>query len=359
LKLPALVCPFVVLLTCTAASAAPILLDTTFNADFTASQSLWGGGPNAGLDEGGRTGGSVGLYYSVKADTGTVNATQNAGLKATYVTETTAGSPTTIGLDFLGDASGGFVEGRFGANAQAGVFLDISGCVGFIAFGACVGVPYDIDEDIAIIDEGFFLNPTTTHTPVIDQQRSATEADQAAGVGGLDVVIGTLGPTMNLDLEQSIFFTPTGLSGLASYENQTTGVTGSTGFTIPTDGVFNLDLNLGAGVWDISFQNIALLNQFRNDIDLELRPAFDYIVGSWPPPGQELFSFGLIDDTFALAFNQIGNLGSIQVTVLSAGVPGQVPEPASMLLMGLGVAGVAAWRRAGRGRRPASAGVLR
>lgn len=338
------------------ASAAPILIDTTFNADFTASQSLWGGGPNAGLDEGGRTSGAVGLYYSVEADSGTVNATQNAGLKATYLTETTAGSPTTIGLDFLGDAGGGFVEGRFGANAQAGVFLDISGCFGVIVAGACIGIPYDIDQDIAVIDEGFFLNPKTTHTPVIDQQRSGTDADQAAGVGGVDLIIGTLGPTMNLDLEQRIFFTPTGLSGLAFYENQTTGATGSKAFTIPTDGPFDLDLSLGAGVWDISFQNINLLNQFRNDIDLELRPAFDYIVGSWPPPGNGLFGVGLIDETFPLAFNRIGNLGSIQVTVLSSSVPGQVPEPASMLLMGVGVAGLAAWRRAGRGRRPARVG---
>jgi hypothetical protein len=325
------------LFTAPTAFADPIALTATFNADFSTSQSLWSGGPTAGLDKSGRTGGSVGLYYSVKANTGTVNANQNAALKANYSSETAAGSLTTIGLDFVGDASGGTVQALFGASAETGVFLDISGCLGVVVVGNCVGVPYNIDTDIAVIDEGFFLDPTTTHTPVIDTTRSANDAAQTFGVGSADLVIGTLGPSMNLDLDQNIFFTPTGLSGLASYRNLTSGETGSSGFTIPTDGPFNLQLALGVGQWEISFLDIGLLNIFRNDINLELRPAFDYIVGSWPAPGAGLFSFDLLDQTFALGFNRIQNLGAIRVDVVGAPA---VPEPAMLALLGLGLGGL-------------------
>lgn len=329
------------------ASAAPIALSSTFNADFSASQSLWAGGPNAGLDESGRTGGSVGLYYSVKANTGTVAATQNAALMANYLSETAEGSLTTIALDFIGDPNGGTVEAAFGAAASTGMFLDISGCVGVVVLGSCVGVPYNIDADIPVIDEGFFLDPSTTHTPVIDTQRTANAAAQTFGVGSLDVVIGNLGPSMNLDLDQNIYFTPTSISGTASYRNVTSGAAGSSLFVIPTDAPRNLQLALGVGTWEISFLDIMLQNTFRNDINLELRPAFDYIVGSWPPPGGGLFSFDLIDQTFALGFNQIQNLGTIRVDVVAAQ---QVPEPTVLVLFGFGLAGVAVRRLRLRGR---------
>lgn len=325
------------------AAGAPISLTDLFGLNFNASQSLWQGGPNAGLDKSGRTSGSVGLYYSVQANTGTVSAAQNGGLSASYLSEVTSGSPTTIGLQFLG-SGGSSVQSQFGAAAETGVFLDISGCLVPVVLGFCAA-PYDIDTDIAIIDEGLFLNPTTSHTPVIDTQRSAIGADQAFGVG-VGPSIGTfrLGPSMNLDLEQRIFFTPTGLAGMACYENRDTLATGCTPFSVPTSGQSNLQLNLGVGTWDIAFLNVSLLNLFRNDIDLELRPAFDYLVGSWPPVGQELFAFGLIDETFGLSFNQVARAGAITVTVLADPAAATVPEPSTLLLLGAGLAAMA-WRR--------------
>jgi len=337
----------VVFSSATSAWAAPFLVNSTFNADFAASQSLWSGGPTAGLDRQGSTGGSVGAYYSVRADTGTVNARQNAGIVASYWTEQTAGTPVQIGLDFVGDAGGGFVEARFGAAAEAGVFLDISGCFGAVVFGACVGIPYNIDTSIPIIDEGFFLNPATTHTPVIDVSRTAQQADDAFGVGTLNTPLGNLGPSMNLDLDQRITFTPTGLTGTAFYRNLTTGAVGSTGFTIPTDSPLSLQLALGVGSWEISFLDLALQNLFRNDIDLELRPAFDYVVGSWPPAGNGLFSFGLIDETFALNFGLVSNLGTIRLDVLEAQA---VPEPATLALMGVALTVYSVTRRRRNGR---------
>jgi hypothetical protein len=333
-----------------AAPASADVLDLTdvFGVSFSASQSLWAGGPSAGLDASGRTNGSVGLYYEVRADTGTVDATQNGALSASYLSETALGSSTTIGLQFTGDP-GGRVQSRFGASAETGIHMDISGCLlgRDPFFGTCLGA-YNIDTDIAVIDEGFFLNPTTTHTPVIDAQRTAIDADQAAGVGaGPSLGPYSLGPSMNLDLEQQIWFTPTGLSGFACYENRDTLETGCSPFTVPTSGEAFLSLALGLGTWDIAFLQLSLLNTFRNDIDLELRPAFDYIVGSWPPVGQELFAFNLLDETFSLDFNEVARAGAISVSVVDR--VQSVPEPAALLLFGTAV--LTAVRRNRRGGR--------
>lgn len=328
------------------ASAGPVAITDVFGLNFSASQSLWAGGPTAGLNASGRTGGNVGLYYQVRANTGTVNAAQAGNLQATYSSEVTAGSLTTVGLQFLG-SGGSSVQALFGASADTGVFLDIAGCIGIVTPIGCGGVPYDIDTDIAIIDEGFFLNPTTTHTPVIDTQRTAADADQAFGVGaGPSIGAFHLGPSMNLDLEQRIFFTPTGLTGLACYQNRGTTENGCAPFQVPTSGAANLALNLGVGIWDVSFMSVSLSNVFRNDIDLELRPSFDYLVGSWPPVGQELFAFNLLDQSFSLNFSQVARAGAITVSVVDP--PAAVPEPATLLLLGTGLLAVA---RHGRRRR--------
>lgn len=320
--------------TASPALAGPLTF-ASFGLDFSTSQSLWQGGPTAGLDEGGRTGGNVGLYYEVRANTGTVNAEQAGTLQASYMSEIPVGSQASIGLQFTGDPNGGTVQSLFGASAEAGLFVDISGCLGDIVLGICVGFPYNIDTDIAVIDEGFFLDPTTVHTPIIDTLRSATDADQAAGAtAGPSIGPFTMGASMNLDLEQRISFTPTGLTGLACYENQDTLESGCTAFSVPTSGETLLNLALGKGTWDIAFLDLALANLFRNQIDLELRPALDYIVGQWPPVGQGLFGFNLLDDTFSLDFNSIPRAGSITLSVVESA---QVPEPASLLLLGVGL----------------------
>ena len=308
--------------------AVPVSITDTFAVDFAASQSLWGGGPSAGFDESDRTSGSVGLYYSFRADTGTVDANVNGGIQAQYFDENRAGQLTNINLSFLGDANGSNLTSRFGMSAEAGVFLDISGCFGLVILGECAGIPFSIEEDIPVLDEGFFLEPDTgNYRGVIDQTRSARDADVAASAGGLDVVIGTLGPTINLDLDQTIYLNPTGLDGRLVYRNLHTGETGMRDFNIPTAATFGVGLDLDQGDWEFSILNLNLLNSFRNNIDVELRPAFDYIVGSWPPPGDGLFSVGLIDETFSLAFNSIAQVGSFRLQV--------VPEPGTLALFGI------------------------
>lgn len=333
------------------AHAVPIALSSDFALDYSASQSLWQGGPSFGLDSSGRTSGSVGAYYSVQADTGTVNATQNGTLRASYSSETVAGNATNIALQFVGDSMGGFVESRFGASAEAGVFVDISGCLGVTTPLGCAGIPYDINQDIALISEGLFLNPNSTHTPVIDTMRSASDAALAVGVGGLDVVIGTIGATMNLDLTQNIDFTPTGLTGMATYRNVDTGETGTSAFSIPTSGAATLSLDLAPGTWDVSFADVMLSNSFHNRIDLGLRPAVDYIVGSWPPVGHDLLSFALLNQTFGLSFNEIQDAGTIRVSVVEGQGTTAVPEPGTLALCGLGLLSLVFVRR-GRAAEP-------
>ncbi|MCL4812303.1 MAG: PEP-CTERM sorting domain-containing protein [Vicinamibacteraceae bacterium] len=325
------------------AGAEPFL-SQAFSLSFAASQSLWEGGPTAGLDASGRTSGNVGLYYEVRANSGTVNAAQDGWLTASYPSQVALGSQASIGLQFTGQPNGGRVEALFGASAETGVFLDVSGCIGAVVLGTCVGVPYNVDTDIAVIDEGFFLAPTTVHTPVVDMTRSAGDADQAFGVGaGPSLGPYHLGPSMNLDLEQRVFFTPTGLGGIACYQHRDTADGACVPFDVATSGVSMLDLALGLGTWDISFLDLTLLNRFRNDIDLELRPSFDYGVGSWPPVGQELFAFGLIDETFSLDFNRVVRAGAVTITVVDR--VGHVPEPAMLLLVGAGVLAGAYRRR--------------
>jgi hypothetical protein len=326
------------------AQAAPVT--SNFSLAYLVSQSLWQGGPTAGIDEADRTGGSVGLYYDIEANTGTVASSVNGTLRAQYQDQIAAGSAANIAFSFL--PGSGSIESRFGAAASTGVFLDISGCLGFVALGGCVGIPYNIDTDIAVIDEGLFLNPVTSFTPSIDVRRSANDADQAAGVGSADLVIGKLGPSMNLDLDQTIFFTPNGLNGMLSYRNLTSGASGSRALSIPTGADVNLALaGLDAGIWEFEVLNLGLANTFRNDIDLELRPAFDYVAGSWPPPGSGPFGFGLIDETFALGFNTIGRVGSFRVAAVADPAPGSngVPEPGTLLLVGAALAGLAMRRR--------------
>ncbi|MCP4875077.1 MAG: hypothetical protein GY896_06330 [Gammaproteobacteria bacterium] len=90
---------------------------------------------------------------------------------------------------------------------------------------------------------------------------------------------------------------------------------------------------LSEGLWDFSFLDLDLVNTFNNDVDLEVWPTINYILGEWPAPGTSPLSIGLVDETFGLDFNtlQASNLFSIQVSA--------VPVAAAIWLFGSALVG--------------------
>jgi hypothetical protein len=301
---------------------------STFDTSFSANQSLFQGGPSAGFNESGSTGGTVGISYRAVANTGTVNASVNGQIQATYTSQlSTPNTPTTVGLQFNGGSSS--FSSQLGANANISGFVNL-GCVIPTPFGCAARV----NETFSLLDEGLFLNPNSSFNANIGASSSASDADSAIGFGpNLDLIIGELGAEVNLDIDQAIGFNPLGLNGILSYQNRNTGEMFATSFLMgATDQVDVVTESLTAGIWDFSLLNLELSNSFSNDVDLEIRPTINYVLGEWPAPGSSPLSFGLIDESFELDFNTLTtqDLFSVQV----------VPVPAAVWLFGSGLLGL-------------------
>lgn len=290
----------------------------SFSTNFNASQSLFKGGASAGFDKSGSAGSSVGVSYSAKANSGTVTANVNGQIQANYTSLLyNPYSSTNVNLQFNG-ASSSF-SSALGASANVSGFLDI--CVIPNPFGGCIT---RIDTDFDLLDQGLFLSPGSSSTANLGTTRSASDADSAIGFGpNLDLIIGELGAEVNLDIDQQIALSLQGIDGILGYSNRNTGESLFTSFTIgASDQVNVITEDLSAGIWDFSLLNLSLGNTFSNDVDLELRPTINYVLGEWPAPGSSPISLGLIDESFALGFNtlQATNLFSVQVVPVPAGV---------------------------------------
>lgn len=298
----------------------------TFDTNFSTTESLFGG-PSGGFDESGSFGSFAGISYDVKANSGTVNASVAGQIQATYTDTLNPNTSANVGLQFLGGSSS--VSSALGASATVTGFLDI--CVIPNPFGGCIT---RIDTDFDLLDEGLFLDPSRSFTANLGASASRTDTDSAIGFGpNLDLIIGELGAEVNLDIEQEITLTLQEISGLLSYTNRRTDQTFLTPFSIGAgDSVDLLTEMLEPGVWDFSLLSISLDNSFRNDVDLEIRPTINYVLGEWPEPGNELFALGLLDDTFDLNFNEemATNLFTIQV----------VPVPGAAVLLVSALAGL-------------------
>lgn len=301
---------------------------STFETSFSAKQSLFQGGPSAGFNESGSTGGTVGISYSAVANTGTVNASVNGQIQAAYTSQlSTANTPTTVSLQFNGGSSS--FSSELGANANISGFVNL-GCVIPTPFGCAARV----NETFSLLDEGLFLNPGSSFSANLGASSSASDADSAIGFGpNLDLIIGDLGAQVNLDIDQAIGFNPVGIDGLLSYRNRNTGDMFTTPFLMgATDRVDVVTEFLTPGIWDFSLLNLDLSNSFTNNVDLEIRPTINYVLGEWPEPGSSPLSFGLIDESFELDFNTLSarDLFSVQV----------VPVPAAVWLFGSGLVGL-------------------
>lgn len=301
---------------------------STFDASFSANQSLFQGGPSAGFNESGSTGGTVGISYRAVANTGTVNASVNGQIQAAYASQlNTANTPTTVSLQFNGNSSS--FSSRLGANANISGFVNL-GCVIPSPFG-CIA---SVNETFSLLDEGLFLNPISSFNANLGASSSASDADSAIGFGpNLDLIIGELGAEVNLDIDQAIGFNPNGINGILAYQNRNTGESLATPFLLDaTDQVDVLTESLAAGIWDFSLLNLDLLNSFSNDVNLEIRPTINYVLGEWPEPGSSPISFGLIDESFELDFNMLTATDLFSVKV--------VPVPAAVWLFGSGLVGL-------------------
>ena len=219
---------------------------STFNTSFSANQSLFSGGPSVGFNESDSTGGSVGISYSAVANTGTVNASFNGQVQATYANQlSTPNTPTTVNLQFKGSSSS--VSSQLGANANISGFVNL-GCVIPTPFGCAASV----NETFSLLDEGLLLNPVTNFNANIGASSSASDADSAIGFGpNLDLIIGDLGAVVNLDIDQAINFNPQGIDGILSYRNRNTGDLFATPFLMGVADMIDVTtVDLGPGIWD-------------------------------------------------------------------------------------------------------------
>ena len=320
-----------------ASMPATAVSTATFNAGFSANESLWSGGPSAGFDESGGAGvTAAGISYSAVANSGTVRANVNGQIQATYDEYVdTPNSATTVRLQFNGGSSN--VSSQLGANAN------VSGYVNFCALrnpftGNCIT---RVDPTFDLLDEGLLLDPSRDFTANLGVASSASDADSAVGFGpNLDLVVGELGAEVNLDLDQTIRLTPSGIDGVLSYTNRNTGQNFLSPFIMGVlDMVEVTTAELGGGIWDFSLLGIDLLNSFRNDIDLELRPTINYIFGEWPAPGASPLSISLIDETFALDFTTLNAVDLFSIEVAA------VPLPAAFWLFGSALVGFIGYSR--------------
>ena len=279
-----------------------------YGLSFSTNQSVWQSGPSGGFNRSGQFGSSAGISYSAVASSGTVSASVGGQLRVQHPDAITPGSTATIDLSFDDTTNGGSISSSLGAAVDVNGFIP---CVATIPFTNICAHP----RNFSLIDAGLFVNPSRTFTPRLDTSVSASDVDNAIGFGpNIDLIIGELGAEANVDLSQSISFTPTGLTGTLAYEHRATGATGSMPFSVPNMSNVQVDTSsLGPGVWDFTILSAKLGNSFRNNIDLDIRPTINYVFGEWPPVGSPLFSVGLIDETFSLGFNTISQVGAFTI----------------------------------------------
>jgi len=305
------------------------------NTDFSASQSLWGGGASAGFDVSGSVGPTaVGVEYSVKSNSGTVNAQFNGGIRVNHVDSVNVGEQAAIILDFVGDSNGGFLNSIFGAKATAGGYFDIC-VIPNIFTGGCVT---RVNPEFDLIDAGFAVEPETIFTPELDTKRNANDSDELAGVGSVDLIIGEVGPKLSLDIIQATSLKVSSIDGTLQGRHRDTGATFSKALKIDTNGGLDIQTNSLSlsGLWDFDLVDLTLTNTFTNDIDLGFRPTFEYIVGSWP--NSPLAKVGLIDETFSLGFNSNTYSNAFSINAIAPVPPvTSVPAPASIALFSLGL----------------------
>jgi hypothetical protein len=257
---------------------------------FSASQSTFQGGPTAGFDYSYSTLGNIGVSFRARANSGTLSAYANGTLRVGYPPTVPPNASAPITLLYIGSANGARVASDLGASVNVD---------GRVKFSTWLG---DVNQTFPLLNKGYYLNPNKTFSPELGSTAKGSDQVHALGFGpSLDLGVGDLSATLNLEVQQNIQFTPTNLNGTLWYTNQTTGLTRQIPFSIGLGQTVTLmATNLDTAFWDFTITGLTLQNSFSNEFSVVLNPVIDYVIDTWSPGNLPIHVFG---EKFPLNFN--------------------------------------------------------
>lgn len=269
--------------------------------------------------------GSETFGYSIGADAGTVMGNVNGSLATTYTPVLSAPGVANIGLQYVGDPSGGWLHSHIGASANLTVFNQTFG-------------------------PSFALDTNNTFTPFVPYGAPLPGiAYYDIANPSIDLVVASAG--VDFGVLQSYFFTPIGVDGTLYYQLEGSSDVQSQAFDLRTAAMLPVSLD-HPGTYDFWFDSDwDLLNQFDSSAVLGLTASASTIVGCGPFPYVEschwntvLANPTLYSDRFALNFSAFAPPTMFQIKVQ----PVPVPHSLGLAMFGGGILLIGVldgWRR--------------